>query len=263
VFFRTPTVFPALLFLVSTAFLQQPAASQQNDANDIATNLVNATRAYLSGRSSALEVAGEFREVSRGRNQTQLVVQYHVFIHGAPSGTSFTAMAWPINAQAPSQVIDGITLGKDGVAMCDGRAPDHCGSAGKVDDPIAFTFVATKGEPVRLALVSSDQKITVMFGAVPDPVQKTDRGCTLQAIRLLPKWELVMIQGSGFKPDETVHFFSKSYDEKHEAEVTADNKGQCLSALVTSVKGKSTGRTHVRITSRQCSPDVSFEWGTM
>jgi hypothetical protein len=61
-----------------------------------------------------------------------------------------------------------------------------------------------------MALISQDQKTKLGFAIVPDPVAKSDNGCVLEAIRLLPKNELVLVQGKGFQPTEDLEFESKS-----------------------------------------------------
>ena len=112
-------------------------------------------------------------------------------------------------------------------------------------------------------LVSDDQKTTVMFGVVPDPLLSTDRGCTVEAIRLLPKWELVLVRAKGFQPGAPVHFWMKSGDETQQREAEADSNGEYFAATLPFVKGEASGRSDVRVTSADCSPSVAFEWGKM
>jgi hypothetical protein len=66
--------------------------------------------------------------------------------------------------------------------MCAGRTPEQCGDPSTKDDPIEFTFSPAKGEPYRLALVSGDNKATIVI--VPDPITATDKRCTLNVVAL-------------------------------------------------------------------------------
>jgi hypothetical protein len=134
------------------------------------------------------------KEVGRQGSQ----VQYHLYVSGLPSNALYTAVSWPVSQKKPSPVMEGISLAKDGIAMCAGRTPDQCGDPSKKDDPIEFTFNAAKGEPYRLALVAGNDKATVVI--VPDPITAKDKSCTLSVERLLPRFELAYLTGVGFLP---------------------------------------------------------------
>jgi len=220
------------------------------------------TDQWFRGQLSTPGIRVELREVFRKRENGQLGVQYHVFVSGAPSGQTYTVMEWPVTQAKPTPSTEGVTLGKDGIVMCAGRTPDECGNSEKPDDPIEFTYLPAKGEPYRMGLVSADGRTKAFWAVVPDPVQGKDRGCSVEAIRLMPRWEIAMLRVRGFRPSEQVTMSTKSYGESHDARVTVDAEGGFTTAVVRFVTGKSAGRTDVKLLGASCSPSVSFEWGT-
>jgi hypothetical protein len=249
-----------VIFLVVVISASLHAQQKQDDGMSIATKLVNVTRDW-GEKMSTPGLTAEMREVKRTSDGGRLLVQYHIYIKGAPREQSFTAISWPINAREPQEVISGITLASDGLAVCAGRKPDQCGSEDKKDDPIGFTFIPAKAEIYRIALISQDQKTKIFLKAVPDPILKNNRGCTLEAIRLLPKFEIAMLAGKGFKPNEDLEFTSNSSGENRNSKAKADANGDYLMALLPFVAGKNKGKTDITLSSPICSPAVSFNWG--
>jgi hypothetical protein len=215
----------------------------------------------LNGEMSTPGVSAEIREVSRASSNGQLKVQYHVFVTGAPKDQSYVMVTWPINARGPSPAIAGLSLLKDGLISCAGRTPEQCGDPNKKDDPVELTFYPATGEVFRMALISQDQKTKSFFAIVPDPVAKSDNGCVLEAIRLLPKHELVLVRGKGFQPNEDLEFESKSYDEEHGGHPKADARGEYVTGLLPFVKDKKSGTMEVKLKGSKCAPALIFEWG--
>ena len=75
------------------------------------------------------------------------------------------------------------------------------------------------GEIVRLALVSADQKTKIFVAIVPDSIVAKSGPCSLEVIRLMPQFALALVRAKGYGANETVTFFSKSYDESHQQDV--------------------------------------------
>jgi len=144
----------------------------------------------LSGSGASIRV----KEVGRQGS----LVQYHLYVSGLPSNVLYTAVSWPVTQEKPSPIVEGVSLGKDGIVMCAGRTPEQCGDSSKKDDPIEFAFNAVKGEPYRVALVAGNDKAAVVI--VPDPIVAKDKGCTLRVERLLPHFELSTLRAAGFLP---------------------------------------------------------------
>ncbi len=90
----------------------------------------------------------EAKEVSRrGQSGKDLIVQYHIFVKGLPPDALLQYMDWPINADKPSRMLEGISVGKDGILMCAGKTPEQCGDSKKPDDPIEFIATPRKENP--------------------------------------------------------------------------------------------------------------------
>ena len=124
-------------------------------------------------------------------------------------------------------------------------------------------FLPGRAEIYRKALVSADLRTKVYFAVVPDPILQKDKGCSLEAVRLTPKFEIVMIRGKGYKPNEELQFLSKSSNEAKNMKVKTDTNGEFVASLLPFVKGRATGRTDVQLQGASCTPKVTFEWGKL
>jgi hypothetical protein len=148
------------------------------------------------------EMSIEAKEVSRqGSSGNNLLVQYHIFVKGVPPDTLFQQVSWPVNADAPSSPLEGISVGRDGILMCAGRTPYQCGDKNNPDDPIEFITTPIRGEPSRFAFVAPNIKIGMVI--VPDPVIAKDKGCTLSAVRLTSRFELALFREQVMHPTPT------------------------------------------------------------
>jgi hypothetical protein len=165
-----------------------------------------------------------------------------------------------VTADKPSVGLEGIATGKDGILMCAGRTPAQCGDAKKPDDPIEFITMPRKGEPTRLAFVASNVKIGIVI--VPDPIEASDKGCSLSAVRLTAKFELAFLSGSGYPPNTDVHYRVSS-ETTSDLVIKSDNNGTIRVSVVPYIGKKSKGKVTVKITEAKCSPEISYEWGTI
>jgi hypothetical protein len=242
----------------------EPAQDPQDKAPDpmkVAAGIVNITRDWLNGKLSTPGISVEIHEVSRSIDRGELKVRYNVFVKGAPKNQTYTLISWPINAAKPLEQMSGLTISAAGLVVCAGRTPEQCGDSQKLDDPVDFAFLPGRGEIFRMALVSANGDAKVFFAIVPDPIIRTSGGCSLEAVRLMPRFELVLIRAKGYQSKEDLLFASKSYDEPHEGQVKADSDGTYVSALLPFVKGKPSGRTTVKLKGASCATELSFEWG--
>lgn len=244
---------------------QLPAPSTQNgqtlDANEISVRLARVTRDWLKNKISTPGATAEVREIERQRGNGNLRIDYHVFVKGVPKDQLYELQQWPITARQPSELMTGLSIAPNGMMICAGREPGQC-QGEKLDDDVALTVVnPAKGEPFRWVLVSGDNKTKIFLGVIPDPISEKNKGCTLEVIRLMPKFELAMIRASGYKPNEELKLESKSYDEAHDAETKSDSDGEYVAALLPNVEGKQAGKTDVTLKGAACAPKLSFEWG--
>jgi hypothetical protein len=238
------------------------AGAQGADARAEMTKYVNGLMALqvASMTQPPPGISVEAKEVAKEGNSGQgLTVQYHVFIKGLPQGVLITESQLPVEGENLDVVMSGVSVGKDGVLMCAGRAPDQC-SGNKPDDPVEFTFQPLKGEPYRLFFDAEPGKTRVGLMIVPDPVEAKSKGCTLNAVRLNRTFQLAFLYGDGYPPDTDVHYRFEA-ENKSEQVVHSDAKGVIRTAVLAFGNGKKGGRATVEITDKACSPKISYEWG--
>jgi hypothetical protein len=199
------------------------------------------------------------KEVSRkGESGRDLVVKYHIFVTGVPANTLFKHVDWAVNAERPTSRLEGISVGKDGILMCAGRTDEQCGDPKKPDDPIEFTFMPLKGEPSRVAFVSPDVKIGIVI--VADPVEATDKGCTITAKRMNRAFTLAFLSGTGYPPNSDIHY-TVSSEMTNDFVVKSDDKGTVRASVIPFPGKKKEGTARVKITAANCAPEVSWKWG--
>ena len=89
-----------------------------------------------------------------------------------------------------------------------------------------------------------------------------ERACSLEAVRLSPRFELALIRGRGFVPGEQLAFHTQSYQEVQDSQPKADPSGDFWAVLTPFVKGRTMGSMEVSVRGQGCSPSLSFEWGS-
>jgi len=214
----------------------------------------------MNGKLSTPGVSAQMNAVHKLGDAEQNAFTYEIVVTGAPQNQTYKLLEWPINADSVSELMQGLTLSSDGLLICAGRMSEQCVGE-KKDDPVRLTFSPAKGEVFRLALVSADGKAKIFFAVVPDPVSKQDNGCTLEIVRLTPRFEAALIVAKGYRPNETVQSTFRSYNEVQERQVTADSNGEYVSAVLPFVKDKKSGRTDIALKGANCNPALSFQWG--
>lgn len=186
--------------------------------------------------------------------------QVHIFIKGAPPGTVFEQQVVSVGDDQPASVMQGITVGKDGLLVCAGRTPEQCGDPKKPDDPIEFTLQGSlKGEPYRFLFASDAGTIGTVF--VVNPVGDRKPGCTLSAVRLTPYFELALITGVGFPPNSDVHY-TATPGSTQDSVVRSNALGVVRFSLIPHTDpGQKSGKLKVKIMEKQCPAEVSYDWG--
>jgi len=119
-----------------------------------------------------------------------------------------------------------------------------------------------RGEPVRMAVISTDQTIKAYARAYPLPIEATDNRCHLWVELLAPTGKSFLIQGEGFEPGEEVTTLSTSGSEviRKTQTVLADGTLDPATALP-AVVGKDSGVAAFSVSAKSCAPTVQYEWG--
>jgi hypothetical protein len=249
-----------LVGLYGRALQQQGPTNSDFDPAVYSQRLVRISSNWLENKASSPGTSAEMREIQREKRDDGLWVAYHVFVKGVPKDQLYDVMQWPINSRDPLPMMHGVSIDPDGLVICAGRTRDQCRGE-KPDDEVSFTFHPAKAEPYRLALVSADGQTKVYFGVVPDPIRAVNRECSLEIVRLLPQYEVVMLRGRGFTPNTDLAFSGSSYGEAHAGSIKSDSQGKILTGLLPFVVGKQSGVTELVVKDESCAPKLSFEWG--
>ena len=242
--------------------LGQATPNQSADTNtqisDSVQRVVNIQRNWGEKMNSP-GASVNLKETSREKLNGQTAVVYRILTSGLSKTATYNIAQLPIDYRA-NILLEGVTLDESGQAICAGR-PDTCGSADKPNDPIDLKFIAAKGEPKRLSLISSDGQAKAFVSVVPFPIVGSDRGCSVEAILLFRNAEAVLLHGYGFEPNSTVHHKTISEGEMHEGDEKVDENGVFYTAELPYVQGKVNGTAKVTMQSKKCNPSVSYDWG--
>jgi hypothetical protein len=244
-----------LAWLLTTLPMASAQVTEQN-APAVMKELARQDQAWNS-KSNSPAVSIKVSEVKRSQAHQ---IYYQLTASGFPSNLKYTIATWPANRLKPQAGMTGVTLDASGLAVCAGT-PGTC-KGGDPNSPIQMQFAPVKSEPIRLSLVSDDEKhLRAFVRFVPIPNRVTDKKCSLEEVMLSPLSSLVAVQGSGYEPNSDIQFLSESEGEHHDGQLKADADGNFVSAIGPAVKGKEKGTTRVSVISRECSMSLSFPWG--
>ncbi|MBZ5489942.1 MAG: hypothetical protein LAO76_03305 [Acidobacteriia bacterium] len=189
------------------------------------------------------------------------VMQYHVKVTGAPKNKFYTLMSWPITLAAPVIMVNGLVIAADGTVGCPPDSTKSCAQSMKGAE-LKLTYTPGIGEIYRHALVSEDHTTRIFFSIVPAPMVEHDKGCSLEIVRLSPRFQLALIRGKGFTPGEQISFHTQSYQEAHDSQTRVNPQGEFWATLTPFVQARTMGTTQVVVKSKSCAPTLSFEWGS-
>lgn len=184
-----------LLSIGQEAISQGSVEKQAKDASQKPIGLHLGWGAEASPPDASLAIK------EQSRSGELVILRLHA--KGLPKNVVFSLAEWPVTQASPSKLMGGVTLDESGVATCAG-APVTCGSLEKPNDTIDLVFSPVPGEPVRLALVSPDGTARVYAKMVPAPLRGENRGCEIEAALLMPHAEPVLIERSGFPPQQRI-----------------------------------------------------------
>jgi hypothetical protein len=249
----------AILLSGLSAGQSQDKQLTEEQAMALAARTAEATINWENSSSPGMKA--ELLLIKKGEVKGSLVVTYKIKVTGAPRDQRYVLTSWPIIAGSPITLMDGLVIDQTGAVMCPAHSTDSC-ARGFDGTEVKLGFAPVKGEILRNALISKDQKSRIFFSTVPDPIIKKDAACSLELVRLGPQYELVLIRAKGFLSGESVAFHTKSYDEAHDVNAKANAQGEFWAPLTPFVKDKTKGTTEVVAKGSRCSPALSFNWGS-
>jgi hypothetical protein len=212
-------------------------------------------------KSSTPGAKAEVLLIKKSQLDGKAVMQYHVKVSGAPKNKRYTLMAWPITTPAPITMMEGLAIAADGTVGCPADSTQNCGQRMKGAE-LKLTYTPDIGEIYRHALISEDHTSRIFFSIVPAPMKEHDKACSLEVIRLSPRFELAIVRGKGFVPGELLSFHTASYQDVHDSQPKVNSQGEFSAVLSPFVQGHTTGTTQVTVKGKGCAPALSFEWGS-
>jgi hypothetical protein len=199
--------------------------------------------------------------IKKDQAEGKPVMQYRLKVSGAAKNKLYTLMAWPITMAQPVTMMDGLAIAADGTVGCPPNSNRSCAQRMKGAE-LKLTYTPGIGEIYRHALISEDHTTRIFFSVVPAPMIEQDKACSLEIVRLSPRFELALIRGKGFTPGEQISFHTQSYQEVHDSQPKVNPQGEFWATLSPFVKGRTMGTTQVVVKSKTCAPSLSFEWGS-
>lgn len=247
-----------LLFLSGTIWGQD--VNEDKLPGELAERLAKVQIAFRSGSMNSPGAAVSFKEMSRSKDSQGTAVRYRLFASGLPKDRVYEILTTSFDLK-PSVALDGVTFDRSGQAICAGTT-ETCGDPSEPNDPVNLVVYAGRGEAKRYSVVSEDRQFKADGSIVPFPVTGADRGCSVEAVLLLPGGQAMLLHGTGFASHSTLHISGVSEGETKTGDVTSSEEGTFDSALLPGVKGKSKGRFQVNVQSQTCNPSVSTVWGS-
>jgi hypothetical protein len=240
---------------------QTPPPAQNSDAAIQAKITQTASATIRWDKSTSPGAKAQVLLIKKDQSNGRPLMQYHLKVTGAPRNKVYSLITWPITALEPATVTEGLGIAADGTVGCPPNTNRSCAQSFKGAELI-LSYTPTIGEIYRHALISEDHQTRIFFSIVPAPMVEHDRACSMEVIRLSPRFELALIRGRGFTPGEQVAFHTQSYQEGHDSQPKVDSTGEFWAVLTPFVKGKPPGTMDVSAHGKGCAPVLSFEWGS-
>jgi len=270
---RNPTVL-SILSILAVFFLAFAVATGQGQSSPQGAQTAQPTDEQIQtalSKTAAATISWEKATTPGIKAEVQLqkkeqadgkpVMQYRIKLSGAPRNKLYSLVAWPITISEPVTMMEGLAIAADGTVGCPPDSTKSCAQRMKGAE-LKLTYTPGIGEIFRHALVSEDRQSRIFFSIVPAPMIENDKSCSVEVIRLSPRFELAVIRGKGFTPGELLSFHTQSYQEVNDKQPKVDSSGDFWAVLTPFVKGHTMGTTQVTVKSRNCAPQLSFEWGS-
>jgi hypothetical protein len=236
-----------------------PAKPQHPSDEELMAKTAQATINWDSSTTKGAKV--DVLLIKKEQAEGKPVMQYHLKVSGAPKNKLYTLMVWPITIARPVTMMDGLAIAADGTVGCPPDSNRSCAQRFKGAE-LKLTYSPAIGEIYRHALISEDHTTRIFFSIVPAPMVEQNKACSLEIVRLSPRFELALIRGKGFTPGEQISFHTQSYQEVHDSQPMVNPQGQFWATLSPFVKGRTMGTTQVTAKGKSCAPTLSFEWGS-
>jgi hypothetical protein len=237
------------------------AAAQSQSPSDEELMAKTAQATINWDKSTSPGIKTQILLIKKDQTNGKPFMQYRLKISGAPKNKLYNLIAWPIMVAQPATIMEGLAIAADGTVGCPPNSNRSCAQRFKGAE-LKLTYTPGIGEIYRHALISEDHSTRIFFSVVPAPMVEQDKACSLEIVRLSPRFELALIRGKGFTPGEQISFHTQSNQEVHDSQPTVNPQGEFWATLSPFVKGRTMGTTQVAVKGKSCAPTLSFEWGS-
>jgi hypothetical protein len=244
----------AVLALLFCLCCQAKDKNKTADTNELVSGIISWGDPVLNSKGATVEL----RPVRKGYNNGVHESVYDISVSGVPRDQSYAVFEIPIHTNEPSDISREVYITADG-RLCkrEGLCHDDSGPY------LRLSFISARGEPHRIALISEDSKYKITAMVIPNAIVTTDQGCRVEVVRATPRFELAIVRGEGFTPNEAFKYKSNSAGEVLEKKIQVDADGKFVFALAPNVKGKIQGDDKVVFKAEKCSPEISYHWGAI
>jgi len=182
---------------------------------------------------------------------------YDFYLTGAPADQTYTIFQWPLGKPQPEKVMPAYISDN-------GRLCMHATGCHATEGPyVMLALLSFPGLPHRIGIASEDKKFKAVVLVVPDPIIATDKGCSVEVIRVREDFSFTVVRGKGFQPNDEISYTSNSEGEEIKGSLKADEFGQFSFGLGPGVKGKTKGTAKIDFKAPGCAPSVSFHWAPL
>src|ERR1700674_3663715 len=129
------TCLEQLIFLPHRLMCSSVFVSGQTDVEARAAEASQAlVKGYIAWRTqlSSPGASIQAKEIARAGS----LVKYNLSVSGLPTNQLYTLMSWPVGQPKPSPMMQGLSIGKNGIVMCAGTTPEQCGDSSQKGDPV-------------------------------------------------------------------------------------------------------------------------------
>ena len=252
-YFPTKTILIMMMFFVGLCCRAKDKKEKNPDVSKVVNSILN------WGESLSTPGAKVEMRPSEPLKQNGVVYDtYDPYVSGLAVDQSYGIFQWPINQPEPSVSYPEVYIAPDG-RLCLQAGKCH----GEVGPYVRMAFLSASGEPHRFLILSKDGKSKVALLVIPRPITGADAACSVEVIRGSAKFEVAIIRGKGFRPNEHIEYTSNSAGEVIHSPANVDANGSFNLVMAPFVKGKNQGVDEITFKGEGCAPKVSYHWGTI
>lgn len=245
----------------TTADMSEAAGAPAGSAQDN-TPVVYANWGYNPAPGARLEL----KEAGRKPGRHGTVITYHAEGSGFPTEKTYSLWMMQSGDHKTLRLLTGYQANAAGLLICPGQT-----QPGDPPQPHSHCFPLERasidvdnyhnGEPVNIAIISTDGAVRAYARAYPFPIQAQDGKCTLNVEIANSKFSSFIIRGVGFEPNENIKTSSSFGDSATPGTQQASPTGEFAVTVQANSSGQNSGSSTFTATGDSCHPIVTYELG--